>query len=416
MLRVLRIISRLSVGGSARQAVLLDAGLRDRGCETLLVYGPRPAHEGSLEELVTTYGVPALRVESFRRRIAPVRDVLTCISLLRLLFKVRPDIVHTHAAKAGVLGRATAAIYNLTRPRARRCAVVHTFHGNVLQGYFGPATSGLIRMVERSMAKITDRIVTVSAQQRMEITERFRIAQPSKVQVVPVGHDLERLRSLPSVRRPSARDAEDDRIVIGFVGRFVAIKDLPALIEAFAIVHAQYPHARLLLAGDGEERAALEQLAADRGVAAHTRFVGWTTDLPSLYAELDILVLPSLNEGMPASLIEGMAAGCAVVATAVGGVPELVEAGRTGLLVPPGQPRQLAAALLQLVGDASRRRTLGEAARAAVVSRFAPGQLVAETFRLYEDAVHARRGANGSAPLTRAAAPATQLHGAPRHD
>src|SRR4029453_11057465 len=204
-MKILRVIARLNVGGPARHVVLLDRGLRGRGHETRLVHGSLGPSEASLEYLALEAGLPLTHIRELGRRFSPISDLRAFAQLLRLLFREAPDVVHTHTAKAGTLGRVAAGVFNATRSRSRRCLVVHTFHGHVLTGYFGPATNVAIRLVGRTLARITDRVVTISPAQRDDIVTRFRIAAAARTVVVPLGLDLDRLARLdpssPNLRR-----------------------------------------------------------------------------------------------------------------------------------------------------------------------------------------------------------------------
>jgi glycosyltransferase involved in cell wall biosynthesis len=286
-----------------------------------------------------------------------------------------------------------AGVFNATRSRSRRCLVVHTFHGHVLTGYFGPATNVAIRLVERTLARITDRVVTISPAQRDDIVTRFRIAAAARTVVVPLGLDLDRLARLdpssPNLRRQFG--IPEQALVIGYVGRFVAIKDLATLVGAFARVAAERPDAVLLLVGDGPVRPEIEALVAALSLQRQVQLPGWIDNLAPLYATIDICALSSLNEGTPVALIEAMAAGRAVVATRVGGVADVVEAGCTGLLVPPRSPEILGDALLRLAGDPEKRLQIGRAGREAVVGRFSPERLVDDIEKLYTSALAHRR-------------------------
>jgi glycosyltransferase involved in cell wall biosynthesis len=313
---------------------------------------------------------------------------------MRLTLRESPDVIHTHTAKAGTLGRIAAFVFNATRRRRSRCIVVHTFHGHVLKGYFHPAISAIIRVVERALASITDRIVTISALQRREIVERFRITTAAKAALIPLGLDLQELLELraggPTYRAELGIPGE--AVVVGYVGRMVPIKDLRTLVKAFGLALAKQPNLWLVLAGDGPIREDLQALADRSGIAERVRFLGWTEDLARTYATLDICALSSLNEGTPVAAIEAMAAGKAVASTAVGGVPDVIENGVTGLLVPPGSHEALAEALVLLATDPKERRRLGEAARLSVASRYSPQRLVEEIERLYVSALVEKRG------------------------
>ncbi len=390
--RVLRMIARLNVGGPARHVTTLSDGLRAYGYDTTLVYGSPDPTEGSLEDLVTSRGLHATKIPELGRHIRPWDDVNAFFKVVRLMFRERPDIVHTHTAKAGALGRLAAFTYNLTQPRDRRCLVVHTFHGHVFSGYFGPAGSRAVRGVERALAAITDQVLTISASQKDDICRRYRIAPERKTRVIELGVELEELVALGS--DPTLRDelgiACDD-VVFSYVGRFVPIKDLPTLVRAFAIVAGRSGRVRLVLVGDGELRPGLERLASDLGLGDRIHFTGWRRDLSAVYGATDVGVLSSINEGTPVALIETMAAGRAVVSTAVGGVTDVVEHERTGLVVPPGNPDALADAMERLAREPALRARLGAAARSEIANRFDATRLAADLGRFYRQALAEKR-------------------------
>jgi glycosyltransferase involved in cell wall biosynthesis len=392
-MKVVRIIARLNVGGPARHVVLLDRGLRARGYDTLLVHGTLDTGEASLEHLARTSGLRTLRIAELGRRISPFSDVRALVQLVRTMFREAPDIVHTHTAKAGALGRLAALSYNATRPRRRRSVLVHTFHGHVLSGYFGPTGNLLARLAERTLAAVTDRIVAISPRQRDDLVSRFRVAAAARTAIVPLGLDLqpllEQAANAPNLRRELR--IGDDEIVVGYVGRFVPIKNIALLVRAFAAAAELEGNMWLVLAGDGPLRADLESLAGECGIGHRVRFLGWTENLCALYATLDICALSSSNEGTPVAIIEAMAAARSVVATAVGGVPDVVDDGRTGILVEPGNAAALAAALGHLARDPTERLRLGAAARREVERRFSPERLVDDIDRLYREALAEKR-------------------------
>jgi glycosyltransferase involved in cell wall biosynthesis len=250
-------------------------------------------------------------------------------------------------------------------------------------------------VVERLLARVTDCIVTISPRQRDEIVGRWRVAPAARVQVVPLGLELGALLdpAPPATNLRRALGLEADDFVVGYVGRFVPIKDLPTLLEGFAAALARLPRLRLVLVGDGPLRQELADRAGRLGISRAIRFAGWRRDLPAVYASLDLVVLTSLNEGTPVALIEAMAAGRAVVATDVGGVADVVTDGHTGLLVPAGNPARLAEVLVRLASDPDERSRLGAAARASV-GRFRAERLVDDIWDLYRDGLSKKRGVN----------------------
>jgi glycosyltransferase involved in cell wall biosynthesis len=391
--KTLRVIARLNVGGPARHVVIVDRGLSGRGHDTHLVHGSLAPFEASLEHLAAESGLRTTQIRELGRRISPISDLRAFAQLLRLVFREAPDVVHTHTAKAGTVGRLAAWLFNCTRPRQRRCLVVHTFHGHVLHGYFRPAANVAVRLAERTLARITDRIVTISPAQRDDIVTRFRIAPAARTAIVPLGLALEPLARLDT-RAPHLRrqfGIPEQALVVGYVGRFVAIKDLPTLIRAFARVATARPEAVLLLAGDGPLRAEIDALIASLALTPRVRLVGWVEEVAPLHATIDICVLSSLNEGTPVALIEAMAAAKPVVATRVGGVADIVEHERTGLLVPPGNPDALADGIVRLAADPAERSRMGAAGREAVVARFSPERLVDDLEALYTRALAEKR-------------------------
>ncbi len=390
--RVLRVIARLNVGGPARHATTLDAGLRDHDVHSLLVYGSAAPTEGSLEDLVPALGLRAEKIAELGRRIDPWSDVRALWRLTRLVFRERPDVVHTHTAKAGTLGRLAATAFNLTRSRASRCVIVHTFHGHVLKGYFGRAGDAAVRSAERLLSSLTDRIVAISASQKRDLCEVFRVAPAGRTIVVELGLELDGLMTIESDDRLRRELGFSDRdVVFTYIGRLVPIKDVRTLLDAFRLLAARLPDARLVVAGDGELREELEHSDASAALGRRVRFVGWRKDLDTVYAGTDVGVLSSLSEGTPVALIEAMAAGRPVVATAVGGVEDVVTHGAHGLIVPPRDPAALAAAMERLARDHEERLRMGAQARRDVAARFAPCRLAADVNRVYREALAAKR-------------------------
>jgi glycosyltransferase involved in cell wall biosynthesis len=362
-MRIARIIARLNVGGPARHAISLSAGLDPTRFATTLITGTVGPHEGDLTAEARARGLTPVVIPELGRRIHPTHDLVALGKLVTLLRRLRPDLVHTHTAKAGALGRLAARLAGVP-------TIVHTFHGHVLDGYFPPTLSRIFLQIERALARITDRILTVSPQVRQDLLARG-VGRPDQVEVVPVGLDLARF-----LHGPASPARLRDRLAIpagasllGIVGRLVAIKDHPTLFQALALLQSQGPSSHLIVVGDGERRQALTRLAQDLGLASRIHFLGWRTDLEAILGELDVVICCSRNEGTPVALIEAMAAGVPVLATDVGGVGDLIRQGETGWLVPPGDPPALSRAIRDLLADPERRVRTVPAARAAVLAR-----------------------------------------------
>lgn len=393
-MKILRIITRLNVGGPARHVTLLNAGLQARRHQTLLIHGMVAAGEAPLAPLAIARSIATIQQPHLVPRISIVNDLRAFVALVAAMFRQSPDVVHTHTAKAGALGRLAAFLYNATRRRPRRCFVVHTYHGNVFEGYFHPLVGRAIRLTERALGLVTDRIVTVSPSQQRDIVERFAIADKTKTAIVRLGLDLEPLLQLPAHHPQTFRamlGADPDDVIVGSIGRMVAIKDLRTLVRAFALAIERNPKLRLLIAGDGPMRPAIESLVEELRIGKRVHHLGWTDDLPRLYATIDICALASLNEGTPVAVIEAMAAGKPTAATAVGGVPDVVEHEVTGLLVPPRDVEALAAAIQYLAADRGRRERMGEAARERASALYSLGRLVTDVEELYTTGLAAKR-------------------------
>ena len=389
-IRVLRVITRLNIGGPSIQAIALSERLADRGFETELVFGRLGEGEGDMRYLLA----PSTRTRhlaALRRDVAPIQDVATLAQLLDILRGWRPQIVHTHMAKAGTLGRAAAAIYNATAGRKAPARVVHTYHGHVLEGYFSPAKTRVFIGIERTLARVTDRIVAISPSIQQELQIEHRIGRADQYAVVPLGFDLSALAAIDDASRLAARAALDvpaDAHVVSTVGRLTAIKQHRLFLEAAAMVSRRDPAALFLIAGDGELRVELEGAARALGINGRVRFLGWRRDLETVYGATDVFLLTSRNEGTPVALIESLAAGVPGVSTDVGGVRDVIDGNRAGLLAPVGDARALADHVVTLLADRDRRRLMGEAGRRSVVARYGVARLVDDIDHLYRELLH----------------------------
>ncbi|TMK57569.1 MAG: glycosyltransferase family 4 protein [Actinobacteria bacterium] len=380
--KILRVIARLNMGGPALHVAYLTAGLRDRGYETVLVAGTLARGEDSMAFVAEGLGVEVVSIPELGREISPVRDLLATLRLAALIRRERPQILHTHTAKAGTVGRVAA----LLAGRARPPIVVHTFHGHVLHGYFDPLRSRFFRLLERWLARHTTALVAVSPQVRDDLVS-LGVAPPEKFAVVRLGIELdERVGGGADGREETRRylGIPPDRFTVGWVGRMTAVKRIEDVLDGFKRLQERGIEATLCLVGDGPDRAGLERRTHELGIMRDTLFLGYQEDVGSLYAAFDALVLPSGNEGTPVSVIEALAAGTPVVATRVGGVPDVVRDGEDGFLVDPGSTDDLADRLAELARDPALRERLGAAGRARVLSRYAVDRLVDDVDRLYQ--------------------------------
>jgi glycosyltransferase involved in cell wall biosynthesis len=384
---VLRVITRLNIGGPSIQAIALSERLAVRGFDTQLIHGRLGAGEGDMRYLLAP-STHTRQLTSLRRPVTPLNDAVALVRFLDILRDWRPHIVHTHMAKAGTLGRTATAIYNATAGRRRPARVVHTYHGHVLEGYFNPARTRFFTGIERRLARITDRIVAISPQIQRELLDAYQIGDAHQYRVVPLGFDLVNLAAIDDRARLEARHAlglDQSAHVVTTVGRLTAIKQHDLFIATAALVAERDPRAVFLIAGDGEMRDQLTTRVRETGLASRVQFLGWRRDLAAIYAASDVFLLTSRNEGTPVALIESLASGVPGVSTDVGGVRDVIESEAIGLLAPFGDAQALAADVGSLLNDPSRRRAMGERGRRHVVARYGIDRLVDDIDRLYRE-------------------------------
>lgn len=381
-IRVMRVIARLNVGGPAIHATLLTERLEPARFHTSLVAGSESENEANYLDLHRR-SLPVRIIPDLGREIQPAKDLRTLWRLIRLIRRERPHIVHTHAAKAGALGRAAAIACGVP-------VIVHTYHGHVLRGYFSPRVTAIYRSVERALARRTHRIVTVADRVSRELLA-LGVGVPDQYTTVPLGLELAPLLDAEHHRGECRSELQLGAApLVGIVARLVPIKAHDVFLAMAARVQRELPDARFVIVGDGELRGALEAQARERGLSASVLFLGWRADLARLYADLDVVVLTSRNEGSPVALIEAMAAARPVVSTDVGGVSEVVRHGVTGLLAPMDDDEALAGHVLNLVRNPARAAEMGRRGREHVSATYGADRLVRDVEALYEELLRER--------------------------
>ncbi|HLL70697.1 MAG TPA: glycosyltransferase [Pyrinomonadaceae bacterium] len=442
-MRVVRIIARLNVGGPAKHVAWLTAATRRFGIESELIAGTVPPGEDDMSYFAAEQGVRPIILPEMSREVSP-KDAVTIWKLFQLFRRLQPDIVHTHTAKAGTVGRIAGVLYRwltlsalVGRPRA--CRFVHTYHGHIFHSYYGRLKTLLFLTVERVLARTaTDRIVAISRQQYREIHEQFGVGRARQFKVIPLGLDLQAFADWRG-RREAARaelEAGADELLVGIVGRLTEIKNHKLFLEAAALYLKRHEAAtgatvetgetgarrvRFVVVGDGHLRGELEAHARSLGIDGRVMFTGTRSDPENFYAALDIVALTSLNEGTPLTLIEAMANARAVVATGVGGVVDLVgqpfeataeDAAYTicerGVRVRTGDAEAFCDALHLLVTNEELRRTLGERGQAFVAEHYSKERLVKDVLNLYSELLPSPRVAvplakQGSVPAIESA-------------
>lgn len=411
-MKVVRIITRLNVGGPAQHVVWLGAGLRRLGHDEVLVCGSVPPGEHDMRHVAEKHGVDPVVIPELSRELSP-RDALVVWKLFRLFVQERPDVVHTHTAKAGAVGRAAALLYGLYLrigfSEREPPKVFHTFHGHVFHSYYGRLRTWIFLTVERALARLTHRIIVISDQQLDEISRRFRIGHLDQFAVVRLGVDLDRFRRWPETRTDARKQLglEPTHVAVAIIGRLTGVKNHGAFLAAAAWLERERPTTewRFLIVGDGELRRELESQVDSLGLRGAV-FLGNRNDVESLYPAFDIVALTSLNEGTPVTLIEAMASGRPFVSTAVGGVVDLageplsnvpsplpsVRLHTHGVLVHGKDSMDVAGAIAFLGAEPCLRQDMGIQGERFVQQHYSVARLVRDVARLYNQVSRATIG------------------------
>lgn len=364
-LNVLHIITRLDRGGSSENTLITVAQLDRQRYRPSLMAGP------------SSEGAAAILIPHLGRKIRPLHDLLAFAEMYAKIRQGRYTIVHTHSSKAGILGRWAARLAGVP-------IIVHTPHGHVFYGYYERVPTYLFIVLERLTARITDKIITLTEAGIREHVER-RIAPREKFISIHSGVDLAPYTELPPDPAAARKrfGLSPDCLVVGSVGRFEPVKGYDILLRAAGLLRTRQPKVQFLLAGEGEEAPHLKRLAEELQVDDRVFFPGWQQELPHVLSALDLFVLPSRNEGMGRVLVQAMAMGTPIVATRVGGIPEVLGEGETGLLVAPDDPIELAAAIERLLTDRELAGKIGEAGRRRA-SAYSADKMVADIESLYD--------------------------------
>ena len=377
------------MGGPALHVAYLAAGLAERGYETTLVAGTLARGEESMAFVAEEHGVSVVTIGQLHREISPVRDAVAVVRLARLIRRERPTILHTHTAKAGAIGRVAALLAGDSRPPI----VLHTFHGHVLRGYFGPIRSNGFRLTERWLASRSTALVAVSPQVRDDLVS-LRVAPRDAFAVVRLGIRLaERVTAAETARADTRRllGLPPERFVVGWVGRMTGVKRTDDVLLTLERLRRRGVDASLCMVGDGPEREHVERRAKELGIARHCLFLGYQDAVADFYAAFDAFLLTSRNEGTPVSAIEALGAGRPVVASRVGGVEDVLRDGVDGFLVAPGDVDGAAERLERLAADPDLRARMGEEGRTWVFPRYAVERLVADVDLLYRSLLESSR-------------------------
>lgn len=399
-MKVFRIIARLNVGGPARHVVWLTKALNNSEFQSVLVAGTVPEGEENMEYFAEENGVKPVFIEEMSRELSP-KDIVSLWKVYRRICAEKPDIIHTHTAKAGTVGRAAGFIYRWLN--WKNVKLIHTFHGHVFHSYYGNLKTKIFLLIEKFLAFFaTDKIIVITTQQFEEINKKFGVGNEKQFEIISLGIDLEKFAGADDKRELLRREigAKEDEILVGFVGRFTEIKNIPLFLQAAKIFAEKKkpdsPKLKFVLVGDGHLRLSLEKSAEELGLNENLIFLGNRNDADVFYAGLDIVALTSFNEGTPLSLIEAMANGKAVISTKVGGVTDLLgnitdkrenfEICERGLATVSDDADGLFSGLMLLAENPGLRKKIGENGKTFVTEKYSKNRLIADIESLYRKA------------------------------
>lgn len=388
MPKILRIINRLNLGGPTYNAAYLTKYLSPE-FQTVLLAGNKDESEASSEFIIRKLGLTPQYIPQMYRRINPLNDWDAYRYIKKFIQEFKPDIVHTHAAKAGALGRYAA--YQCRVP-----VIIHTFHGHVFHSYFNPVKTKIFLEIEKYLADKSTKIIALSEKQKYELSSVYKVCNPEKIGVIPLGYDLTIFQKNQNEKRKKIRkkyQIEDDEIAIGIIGRLVPVKNHELFLKAIKYVteHSS-KKIRAFIVGDGKEREKIQKLANKMNLSCSDNnfndksvitLTSWIKDIDEVNAGMDIIALTSLNEGTPLSLIEAQAANKPIVATQVGGVEDIVEINKTALLSPNNNEKLFSNNLLRLIENEELRKQIGNNGYSFVKDKFDYQRLVADTVKLY---------------------------------
>lgn len=399
-MKIVRIIARLNVGGPARHVIWLTKEFSSSEFESVLIAGTVPEGEEDMSYFAAAHNVEPVYVQEMSRELSP-RDIISLWKVYRCLAREEPDIIHTHTAKAGTVGRIAGILYRWLN--WKNVKIIHTFHGHIFHSYYGAFKTKIFLLIEKFLARFaTDKIIVITNQQFEEIHQRFGVGRADQYEIIPLGIDLQPFRHSPEKRALMRRElnASENEIIVGFVGRLTEIKNVSMFLRAAEIYRQQKndaaPDLKFVVIGDGELRAALEREAKTRDLGDTVQFLGSRADTDVFYSGLDIVALTSLNEGTPLSLIEAMANETPVISTAVGGVVDLMGAEKTatenfivcerGIKIPvPATAEDFYKGLIYLAKNETLQKSLALNGKNFIEAQYDLKRLIGDEKKLYRD-------------------------------
>ena len=384
--KIVRIITRLNIGGPAQNAIFLSEGLNDHGFETLLITGKPKKSEGDMSYLLLNRKISLRIINELSREINPLKDLMAFLKIFMIFIREKPEIIHTHTAKAGAVGRTAGIIYKfLLDPKV---LIFHTFHGHVLEGYFSNWKTKFFLFIERLLASFTNNIISVSSAVKGDLL-KYKIGDANKNIIIPLGLELDKFLE---IKTPCVNNGSNNTFRVGIVGRLVPIKNHLMFLNSAKLLldKLSSPDIKFIIVGDGEQKTSLEQYSKALGLEKNVEFTGWRKDIEQDYSNFDVVCLTSINEGTPVSLIEAMASARAIVATDVGGVGDIlkpvcrrISLTEEKVLIKTGDAEGFANALYFLLENPQIRHRIGEAGREFVRENFTKERLIKDILILY---------------------------------
>lgn len=384
-IRVAEVITRMDWGGSPDIVRIICSYLNPDLYDITLISGPTKYPSVKTKEFLEKFIRKTVIISELKRDISPISDLAALIRLYFLFRRQRFDIVHTHTAKAGALGRIAAFL-------AGKSMIVHTLHGHNFYGYLGPFFSKIIVIIEKFIASFTHNIIALTGLEKKDLV-RFKIAEAEKIRLIHPGLELEKYAeiNIDKLKMKKNFNIEAGESVVGMAGRLEPIKGPRYFVQAAGVVAKQFTKVKFIMVGEGSLRQRLEKQVKGEELQNKFIFTGWREDMHEILSMLDILVLPSLNEAVGMILIEAQALGVPVIATNVGGIPEVIRDNQTGILVPSGDTHSLAQAITHLLEDEQKRLAMAQAARIWIRDKFKAQDMVNEISDLYQELISNRK-------------------------
>ena len=398
----MHMLARLNIGGPTAYTISLLNSLPSSCYQSLLVCGKVGRDEGDMSYLAKEKNVFTRYIPDLGRKISPLNDLKSYIAIRKIIKQFKPNIIHTHTSKAGAIGRFAGVTLNISKKHNSKIKLIHTYHGHVFHSYFNPVTSYIFILIERFLAKFTDYIIVISPKQKFDICRKYRVARPGKVRLVPLGFNLTRFtiqsNNRMKIRKKYFPQSTDSKKLVGVIGRLTKVKNHRMFLDSIKCLEekGKVDLFKFLIIGDGELKADLQSYSNKLGISDKVVFTGWQKDMPSIYEALDIVVLTSLNEGTPVTLIEGMAAKKPIVATNVGGVSDLMgrleldkgnelQITENGMLIPTENSKALAEALIYLTENMEEMTVTANRAKDFVFKHYSMDRLVGDIESLYSE-------------------------------